>query len=134
LSPTHPTLLPSFAAFQESADRDDRQKLAPEIAVKPESSTCRGCVEKKRFIDDIALAINSLDEMIHRLGSQTMKKVDLLNVQIGPVFDSCNRDLKDLETALRELQYGYWIVCKTPGRLYGAFRRHILLLLMVTAT
>ncbi|GAB7326316.1 hypothetical protein MBLNU13_g10288t2 [Cladosporium sp. NU13] len=73
--PAYATLLPSFASIKESADRDDRQMPALELAVRQESPTCRGCVEKKSIIDDIAHAVTSLDELISRYGSRpTMRR------------------------------------------------------------
>jgi len=48
---------------------------ALEPAVRPESPTCRGCIEKKTVIDDIALAVTSLDELISSYGSRPAMRV-----------------------------------------------------------
>jgi hypothetical protein len=48
---------------------------ALEPVIKPESPTCRGCVEKKTVIDDIALAVTSLDELISSYGPRSAMRV-----------------------------------------------------------
>jgi hypothetical protein len=62
------TLLPSFSSLQRSANCDDGSKTVPESASKPVSPRCRGCVDKKSAIDEIALAVTGLDETVHTYG------------------------------------------------------------------
>jgi hypothetical protein len=62
------TLLPSFSSLQRSANCDDGSKTEPDSASKPASPRCRGCVDKKSAIDDIALAVTGLDETVQTYG------------------------------------------------------------------
>ena len=62
------TLLPSFSSLQRSANFGDDSKTVPESASKPGSPSCRGCVDRKSAIDDIALAATGLDETVQTYG------------------------------------------------------------------
>jgi hypothetical protein len=62
------TLLPSFSSLQRSANLDDGSKTVPESASKPASPRCRGCIDKKSAIDDIALAVTGLDDAVQTYG------------------------------------------------------------------
>lgn len=77
-SPPIHTSLPPIASLQESVNHDRRQEMAPQMIIKSESPTCRGCVEKKTIIDDIALAVTSLDELINSHGFRPFKRVSHL--------------------------------------------------------
>lgn len=82
-SPPMQTSLPPIASLQESVYRDRRQGTAPQTIIKSESPTCRGCIEKKTIIDDIALAVTSLDELINSHGFRPFKRVShLLEFQL----------------------------------------------------
>lgn len=100
LSPSNQsTLLPSFSSLQRSADRDDSSKTAPETVSKPVSPTCRGCVDKKSAIDDIALAVTGLDETVQMYGRRYRDHVCRLTQKIQATSDDFCRDQNAHETA-----------------------------------
>jgi hypothetical protein len=77
------TLLPSFSSLQRSANCGDDLKAASESASKPGSPTCRGCVDRKSAIDDIALAVTGLDETVQTYGLRYRDNVRHLNQRVS---------------------------------------------------
>lgn len=103
-SPPIHTSLPPIASLQESVNYDRRHGTAPQTIIKSESPTCRGCTEKKTIIDDIALAVTSLDELINSHGFRPFKRVSHLLVfsSGNPVSDHSlteHRDPRGLKIA-----------------------------------
>lgn len=76
--PAHNTSLPPIASVQEPLNYQGRHATAPEPIIKSESPTCRGCAEKKAVIEDIALAVTSLDDLINSHGFGPFKRVSHL--------------------------------------------------------
>lgn len=73
----HPTSLPSFASFQESANRTDEPDEGPEIAPMSSRLSCYQCNRLKPMVQDVAIAAAELDEAVQTHCNRSVTRVSL---------------------------------------------------------
>ncbi|KAM0717643.1 hypothetical protein Q7P37_007495 [Cladosporium fusiforme] len=56
--------LPSFASFQRSAIGTEGSTAVPQNVPSPERISCRGCTERDSSIEDIAIAVSGIEEIL----------------------------------------------------------------------
>lgn len=97
--PPHNTSLPPIASVQAPANHDRRNEAGPQTISKSESPTCRGCDEKKTVIDEIAIAVTSLDDLINSHGLKPFKRVSHFPLSTPDYSLIDGRDPKGLKIA-----------------------------------
>lgn len=69
------TSLPSFASLQRSTSCTEESTALPQNVNSPVKTSCRGCAERDSSIEDIAIAVSGIEEILKMNQPESITKV-----------------------------------------------------------